>query len=156
MQLIIEYSLKSGNYYNHFAIDDIQLRPGRCVHQHDYIYTFTDGIEDLSLQRVQPIKNGDNIDQVYDCHSKRLKGVPQIDHTTNSADGSYFLFMNHKADYPTTYIDTISMLNLPRDRLPVCVRFAYQSAGDVKMTVYAEPFNDDDASFVSMPLWTSK
>ena len=135
-------SLRLGQF-SVLAIDDIAVRPGKCAHQHDYMYTFTLGYEDLELEAQQPLRGsiGDLVTPRY-IHRH---GAPTADHTSNSDQGTYFLFMND-ADRmaPTTYIDTLTMRSLPAEQSESCVRFAYQMTGNVTFKVVVMEANSFD------------
>lgn len=128
----------SSNQFFVFALDDIMVRPGKCQHKHDYVYTFTRGFEDLELEFIQPLQNG--IGGVFSHASDHQSLAPAVDHTTNTENGAYFLFMNQGNFAPTTYIDTLSMVDLPREiGTQSCIRFAYQIYGNVTLKVFIAP-----------------
>lgn len=155
--LIIRYSPSSTRMrqFSIFALDDIRVRPGKCQHQFDYTYTFGIGYEDLDLETIQPLSG--SIGRLYTSSSEAEKrsNVPQIDHTTNSAKGTYYLFMNENHQAQTTYIDTLSMPHMKAETSESCVRFAYQIAGNVNFKVFV--MVEDSFDYKSQtPVWTSK
>lgn len=135
-----------------FAIDDIMVRPGRCQHRFDYIYTFNNNFEDLEFEAIQPLTG--SIGFIISPQYKPLPGVPLVDHSTNTEKGRYFLFMNMYQFVATTYISTITIADLPADKSDTCLRFAYQMKGNVTFkVVLAEDYNYiNDYSNVA-PLW---
>lgn len=139
-------------HFSIFALDDIVVRPGRCKHLHDYVYTFTSGYQDLELQYIQPIDRG--IGELRTPKSDhKPAGAPPVDHTSNSPNGTYFLFMNTKRAAPTTYIDTLALVDLPEDDAFTCVRFAYQTVGKVTLKVLVAPDNADTDAY--QMIWIS-
>ncbi|OTF83630.1 hypothetical protein BLA29_001619 [Euroglyphus maynei] len=138
-----------------FAIDDIRIRPGRCQHLNDYSYSFTNGLDGLELEQIQPLGEIDayliNFPTI-DAHDERKQfpsGIPQEDHTTYSIkDGYYLGFMNKKTKtIPMDYIDRLSIENVPADvSQRSCVRFAHQLSGNVSLKVYwsAGDYFDDE------------
>lgn len=155
--LIIKYSPSSirMRQFSVFAIDDIKVRPGKCTHQFDYTYTFGIGYEDLDLEAVQPLSG--SIGRLYTPISEAEKqpNVPQIDHTSNSAKGTFYLFMNEKHQTLTTYIDTLTMPHMKAETSESCVRFAYQIAGNVNFKVLV--MVEDSFDYRSQtPVWSSK
>ena len=143
-----------------FALDDLMLRPGKCQHQHDYVYTFANGFEDLEMEYIQPIQNG--IGRLFMPSSDHILSslAPSVDHTTNSEQGYYFLFMNSDSNpAPITYIDTVSMLDLPPDsrRSQSCIRFAYQILGNVTLQLFTAPLDSYTYYYrYAHPKWISK
>ena len=135
-----------------FALDDFEVRPGKCPHHHDYVYTFEPGLEDLELEKIQPTSS--RASRLESPSFNVISGAPKTDHTTRSKNGFYYLFMNTADTYPTTYIDTLSMTGLPEDNVATCVRFAFQSSGNVTFRVSYEPENDYDGGPRSwLQLW---
>ena len=140
-----------------FALDDIAVHTGLCKHQHDYIYSFANGYDDLDVEFIQPV--GSSIGQRLRARS--IQGAPTTDHTTNTADGYYFLFMNtnYIEPLPTVYIDTLSMTDIPRDTFETksCIRFAYQKYGNVTLRVFISPINANVNYYTYAPnLWKTK
>ena len=107
------------------------------------------------MEAVQPL-TGSIGELVRPSQSNHLPpGAPVVDHTTNSNKGTYFLFMNDQdRQVPTTYIDTLSMSNLPAEQTDSCVRFAYQINGNVIFKVLIMAVNSFDYHAV-MPRWKS-
>lgn len=158
-QLQIRYTPSSLRLkqFSIFAIDDIVVRPGKCQHKHDFVYTFANGYEDLDVEFIQPVRG--SIGQLVRPSFTHVAGAPTIDHTTNSADGYYFLFMNRYTFAPTTYIDTLSMMDLEPDigGSQSCIRFAYQKVGNASVKVFIAPINSYTYYYRYAPiLWTPK
>jgi len=112
----------------------------------DYTYTM-DSLDNMDLNKIQPIKNG--IGRVFtpsSFNSDNYPKAPVHDHTTGS--GGYFLFMNQKNDYNTSYkselvIDNLEKSPLRRAIKGRCIKFAYQVVGNVDLEVYIDA-NDAD------------
>ncbi|KAH9425788.1 hypothetical protein DERP_005006 [Dermatophagoides pteronyssinus] len=148
-----------------FAIDDIQMQPGRCQHQNDYSYTFTNGLDGLMLEQIQPLSEIDTFFinyptiKAHDETDKFPLNIPHADHTTYSiTDGYYIGFMNKKIKtILTDYIDRLSIENVPADvSQRSCVRFAYQLAGNVSLKVYwsvGDYFDDENDRHNDHLLW---
>lgn len=155
MTISIGYATDYLKYFSIFAIDDITVKPGECRHADNYVYSFDIGLDDLELENIQPISSDAVF--VYSGIDKLISGVPVVDHTTNTINGSYLLFKNQQHMVPTDYITTVAMLNIPGDFRKSCVRFAYQSKGDVTLMVHAEP-SDDNSGFIplSHQLWRKR
>nr|XP_046916964.1 MAM and LDL-receptor class A domain-containing protein 1-like [Dermatophagoides farinae] len=144
----------SKGVFNSFAIDDIQIRPGRCKHLNDYTYTFTNGLDGLQLEQIQPLDEMDaylfNFPTFDANHQTGLfpLTIPHNDHTTfSTTDGYYLGFMNKKTKkLQIDYIDRLSIENVPADvSQRSCVRFAYKLVGNVSLSVYwsaGEYFDD--------------
>ena len=114
-----------GDIKGTFAIDDIKLRPGRCNHQDNYVYTF-DMLDGLEVFRMKPL--GSIVGIVLDTSLKNIHYpyAPNKDHTTG--DGSYFLFMNQaNSELQTEFVDWLVIDNLPKMNFDAkCVKFAFQ------------------------------
>ena len=151
-----------------FALDDLKVRPGRCAHQFDYTYTFSLGYEDLDLEALQPLKG--SIGQLFSpanaADDRRMSKAPQVDHTTNSAKGTYYLFMseesnsgsggNHKVGSKTTAdIDTLAMPSMEAETSDSCIRFAYQMKGNVSFSVLVMVTDNYDYRSQT-PVWSAK
>lgn len=135
-----------------FALDELVVRPGKCKHLHDYVYTFANGYQDLELEYLQPISRG--IGQLVTPQRIQPKGAPPVDHTTNSAGGTYYLFKNDNTFLPTIYKDVLAMIELPVDSSYSCIRFAYQSMGNATFKVYSVPKNAYTTYYQhAVPLW---
>lgn len=164
IQLQIRYALSVNRLkqFSIFALDDIMVRPGKCQHLHDYVYTFTSGLEDLELEYIQPLVSV--IGQIYTPAYTSQPGAPKTDHTSGTSKGSFFLFMNHYTLAPTVYMVTLSMTGIPPDRRSfdvnggyTCVRFAYQVTGNATLKVFVAPNNAFTKFYrYSTPLWQSK
>lgn len=157
LQILYSPSTSRLKEFSIFAIDDITVRPGLCPHHHDYTYSFELGFEDLELERLQPLSNG--IGQVYTPSDlyKRSNTVPPIDHTTNTANGSYYLFTN---DFiaSTSFVSALSITRVFQDdpNRRSCVRFAYQMAGlgAIELRMFVIPNNANSYHFRnSSALW---
>lgn len=138
--LIIHYmpDVERLKKFSIFALDDIQVTPGACAHQYDYIYTFANNFEDLDMDYVQPLTNSIGY-LVTPRFGHPPDGAPTFDHTTNSDAGTYFLFMNRYHSTANLYVDTIAILNLSQERTlkHTCVRFAYQISGNATLRVFS-------------------
>ena len=137
-----------------FAIDDIKLTPGECKHMEDYIYTF-DELENLDVNRIEPLSGGIGVFYRPKFKSLYPPNAPVHDHTTGS--GGYFLFMNNKKDYNTTYQTEVVIDNLPK--MPVkraikgrCLKFAYQIVGQAKLKVSVDDVNSNNHNY---PIFSS-
>lgn len=133
-----------------FAIDDLKMTPGQCKPMSDYIYTF-DGLENMDINRLTPLKGG--IGRLADPEFLRNATAPRQDHTTGS--GGYFVFMNAKRDYNTTYrtelvIDNLDPVTIFSGFKGRCLKFAYQILGNARLRVYVD---DVDASSHHYPIF---
>ena len=153
--LTIDYAptIERLKQFSIFALDDIKIQPGLCSSQYEYTYTFDNGYEDLDVEYLNPVVGsiGFLVTHKFDDHAQR---IPPVFHTTQSNTGTYFLFMNRRKYSPVTYIDTISMLNMPKERLGefICFRFAYQTYGNVTLKLYSLPVNSYDYQ-MSSSIW---
>lgn len=164
MNIQITYRPSSKKFFSIFAIDDITVRPKYCGHYHDYVYTFTKGIEDLEIEQLQPLNSTKMACRIYPNKKDHFTDVPAIDHTTYTSNGYYFLFKNspsnndiNTAEY---YVDTLQMRQLPQQYggYKFCVRFAYQSRGEPYFLIYLLPNNmplRGDWRF-SPPIWNQQ
>lgn len=137
-----------------FAFDDIKVVPGLCSHQYDYTYTFSEGYEDLSVEMNKPLKSPIG-EVVIPKTDKVASGAPAVDHSTGTANGAYFLFMNSGTSSPTTYLDTLSIMNVPADKTghDTCLRFAYQLYGNATLKVYSKTMDEYD--YTDGLIWTA-
>lgn len=124
-----------------FAIDDLQLRPEQCEHNYNYPYTFDNMYEDLQLETIRPIKH--SIGRV------KADNPP-------GPQGNYFLFQNENSFANYIYTDTISILNVPADEPSKfsCVRFLYQTNGNVTLKIYSVVSDSYDYGHMP-PEWTA-
>lgn len=131
-----------------FAIDDIKLRPGKCSHLDDYVYTF-DSFDDLEMYRMKPLASKMGV--LYSKETKFLyPNAPTNDHTTG--DGSYLLLMNVANDLQTIYVNWLVINNLPQISSEACVRFSFQVYGNVTLAVAVIPVESNsirEYSFIS-------
>ncbi|OTF71156.1 MAM and LDL-receptor class A domain-containing protein, partial [Euroglyphus maynei] len=152
------YRPSSKKFFSIFAIDDIKVRPGQCGHHHDYVYTFTKGIEDLQIEQLQPLNSTKMASRIYPNPTDHFQNVPSFDHTTYTSNGYYFLFRNSPQNFREFFVDTLQMRQIPRqyNGYKICVRFAYQSFVNAYFSIYQLPDNmplRGDWRF-SVPVWT--
>jgi len=110
------------------------------------------------MEYLQPVRGG--IGQLFTPqYDHSATGAPSVDHTTNSEKGTYFLFMNRYSFTPTTYIDTLTIMDIEPDRSTDggCVRFAYQKYGNATLKVMAASTKAYTYYYQYGPiLWTAK
>ena len=119
-----------------FAIDDINVRPGLCSHQTDYVYNFENGFEDLDLENIHPLKS--TAGTTYSPTYYNNPTYPLFDHTIGTKEGTYFLFrpkdLYRNSDF---YQNSLGIMDLKGDAsLTKCVRFAYQVTQNVTFRVF--------------------
>src|SRR6218665_3749848 len=97
--------------FSEFAIDDIKLTPGLCSHQTDFVYNFENGYEDLEVDNIRPL-NSYAVLTFKPAYSSST-GYPKVDHTTNTDQGSYFLFRPDNYYTKGSFFEnSLSILNL--------------------------------------------
>ena len=96
----------------------------------------------MDINNIKPIKGGiGNIEQTDAQHLASYPNAPKYDHTTGT--GGYFLFMNQKSDYNTSYetdmvIDNLEKMDIKTAIKGKCIKFAYQVVGNAKLQVYID------------------